>query len=95
MSKFRGQILGVLTTLVVASFIASHAQNAGSNAPFRDNPQWSAADGVWSTTRAPASPEEYLMTRGGALAPGFDGFRSLHVLRVWLGGAGCGHAEGV
>jgi hypothetical protein len=73
MSKIRGRMLGVLTTLVLASFIA-HAQNAGSNAPFRDNPHWTAADGVWSTTRAPASPEEYLMTRGGALADSVTSF---------------------
>src|SRR5688572_29877617 len=73
MSKIRGQMLGVLTTLVLASFI-SHAQNAGSNAPFRDNPLWTAADGAWSTTRAPGSPEEYLMTRGGALADSVTSF---------------------
>ncbi len=71
MSKIRGRMLGVLTTLVVASFIASHAQNAGPAAPFRDNAAWTAADGVWSTTRTPASPEEYLMTRGGALGAAF------------------------
>jgi mono/diheme cytochrome c family protein len=64
MSKIRGQILGVLTTLVLTSFIGLHAQSAGSNAPFRDNAAWAVSDGVWSTARAAASPEEYLMTRG-------------------------------
>src|SRR5687768_14535831 len=74
MSKIRGQILGVLTTLVVASFVTSHAQNARLSAPFRDNAAWTVADGVWSTTLTPASPEEYLMTRGGALADSVTSF---------------------
>jgi hypothetical protein len=73
MSKIRGQILGVLTTLVLTSFTALHAQGAGSTAPFRDNAAWTVSDGVWSTTRAAASPEEYLMTRG-ALADSVTAF---------------------
>lgn len=64
MSKIRGQLLGVLTTLVLSSFIAVGAQSPARNAAFRDNASWTVTDGVWSTTKAAASPEEYLMTRG-------------------------------
>ncbi len=57
MSEFRRCTLGVLTALALTSFQPGHAQ-------FRDNRNWTATDGVWSTTVAPSSPEEYLMTRG-------------------------------
>ncbi len=64
MSKFRRCTLGVLTTLVLTSFIGLRAQNTEQIRPFRDNAAWTVADGVWATTKAAASPEEYLMTRG-------------------------------
>jgi mono/diheme cytochrome c family protein len=73
MSKFRRCTMGVLATLVLTSFIGLRAQNAEPNRPFRDNAAWTVTDGVWATTRAAASPEEYLMTRG-ALADSVTSF---------------------
>jgi mono/diheme cytochrome c family protein len=51
MSKFSGRFLAVSTIAALASFAAVHAANApAGTGAFRDNPAWSVADGVASSS---------------------------------------------
>src|SRR5262245_22624657 len=59
MFEFRRYTLGVLTVLVLASFAS--AQNARPFGIFRENPEWSFADGVLS--HGPQAAVEALETR--------------------------------
>src|SRR6188768_346557 len=51
MSKFSGRLLAILTVAMLASFVAVRAANVpGGMGGFRDNPAWTAADGVVSSS---------------------------------------------
>jgi hypothetical protein len=61
MLKFCRHTAVILTVLAFTSFTAAFAQNAP--AALRDNPAWTAADGVLTTTVPATDPNAYLGTR--------------------------------